>query len=1388
MLISMGFAKAFVRMGGEMSKFLCVVVVLLFIAFSGRRVMAAGDTVIEIQPRDFVTSYLLTDKEIQETRKSNSVRGFGEVTYTFQTATDGWWEFWAQGGNSPIDLIVDGQRIIHAQIESGVWEPEGNLKKMLNLWLSAGEHELCISRPQPWGIPWIRRMQLRSARDMSGKVRTSLMTDALVRRKGESLPIKMFFGKGEQAGGVRIAVTREHGKEPVWTREVQVPAGEGNMETTLELPAQWEGTFEATFTDGQGAPVDRTIQYLIVDVETRPAQDQQPNRELVQEIDCTVDEPDYASGKTEVVHASLGAYRETGPKGRTGYNLNADWFAYTITVPTLHEPYLAEIEYPDNDERVAIISMIDRLPNPYAPTLGYASGGIYSLSGKMLKQNLYFYPREKDMRLFIQTWQTGPKAAMGKVRIYRLSSMPKAMDLPNRGRYFGGYQEENIRFTSYYGGVPKDGNTWRNYFNAACRYAQNQRHIGGNFWQQTIGNYQQALWPQKTIFGYGVVDSTGWELQGGPILPVHPEPLDMVRMQLLVCEKFGLNFLGELLLPPNRNFKKHMDKQFGGKGTLDDNGPHKPWLLYSNKGEHFDNSNSGKGYWNPLYPGVQDWTASVIEEIAQRYKDSPAFNGVAIRLAAWCFSSWQCFPSIEFGYEDFTIALFEKETRIKIPVSPTDPKRCEKRYEWLMANAYEQWVDWRCQKIYAYHSRLVKIMTDARPDLKLYLHILGPDFSRGYEYADELRNKTWEQMIRGSGIDVDLYNANPALVLQDVPTYPSSKSRAKTQIQAASQRECNWNLGQYTATRSKRGNGTVGAMMFSSDSFEGEMVDAKAIGFKNFSHHNKTTIHGAGEVNPAGIHYLDRFAEAMAHSNVVVMSSGNHGYDQQQSQYISPFLLEYRHLPAMGMTPLQQDADPVSVWQGADKGKMYFYAVNRLDQQVLVTLEMTGDAKPMRLTTGEVLVVKKNQLTFELEPYQLLGFTGGVDTVKVASIQTTVPEAVKKALQQQIDFSMNLLNTGGQQQKVISLSPVQFREGFQALRQAQAALQAGKVVTARRQLLVLSMTRIYEAYGAYPPGLYHKKSPAQPIKAMSATDLRNMTLPASTPTQVIPGEKIDTALSGRDAFTWYASDVTLEFASNVSNRFEFDLVCATTPDFKEPQIHFNGKALTADTFYREQGAAWTRLISKQPLALAQGANQFVLKKNKNAQVAVLYMNLHPASRDLIASDWRVLGPFPGADDPRQVKVLHQMMDIVYPPEKNLNFKATCVGLNNKTLSWQQPAFDTDFVDLYRVTGELMFKVSYAACMIEAPTTRDAQLIFGVDYWAQIWLNGQEIFNNVGAHNAAPFKGEYKIPVKLNVGKNEVLVKVHAGSSGNGFWMSISDLGDLKILTAKAGSA
>jgi hypothetical protein len=1334
--------------------------------------------IIEIQPKDFVSTYLLDEKTREAIRKGNNLHGFGEADYAFEANEDAWQEFWVQGGGV-FEVILDGRTILRSTTASGVWKPVDNLEKMLNVHVTAGRHLLRISKPEPMGIPWIGKMQFRKAKDLTGMVRIEPVGDCLALRKGEPLRLRVKAGKGAAVQHINVAVCAESCKAPVFTKKIDVPAGKGDFGTEMILPSSIEGVFDAAFSDEQGHAVDRTIQYLVADVKDCPKMDREPKRELVQEIDCAKQAPEYSSGETRVVHSSLGAYRESGDKGRMEFNSNADWFAYTLKLPSIQEPYLAEIEYPDDDERVTIVSMIDRVPNPYAPTLGYASGGIYSLSNSMLTEQFYFYPREKDPRLLAQTWRMGMRSAVARIRVFKLSSMPPALKFEAKGRAFGGYQEENIRFTSYYGSTP-DGTGWSNFYKAAYRFGVHSKFLGANLWQQTIGNYQATLWPCRTIKGYGP-DTEGGACIGGPLSQKDPVTKDAVRLQLLVCEKFGMDYIGELHLPANRAFMLHMDKVLGGAGTVDDNGPRKPWLAVSKSGECGPQSLI-KPYWNPFYPGVQDWTASVISEIANRYKDSPAFKGISLRLLAWCFSGWQTVPSIDWGYEDYTVDLFQKERGVAIPAPADGPKRFANRYEWLMANAYDKWVDWRCAKMYAYHARLAKILTDARPDLKLYLTAYSPIYDRDYEQVHDWKAKGWTGLIKEAGIDTAFYNKNPSMVLQGVTDYPSSCSRSETPLKAAVSRDQTFDTEQTRATAHGFQGGTICATHFDADSFEGEMVEGKTIGYeRDFKDYGKTTIHGAGVINPAGIHFLERFAEAMAAGNMTVISDGSHGYDQQQPQYVRPFLAEYRSLPLLGMTPVEIDADPVAAWQGAgDDGKMYFYVVNRLDKPVDATVRFEGSPSPVRLSTKECAKTEKGILKLTLSPYEMRSFEGGPVGTKILDVNATPPKDTCATLRMQIAFADSLASAENAELTVIQLSPVELRKARQCISAAKTALGKGRVWTARHTLLSTDMTRLYEALHAYPPQLFFKKAPPAPKGAMLPTMLRDAALPTSIAAQVSDASRLAPSLTGIKAFRWNDASVRIKAMVQCNNHYRLELAYVNGHGCCMPRMRIDGKEMRSNRLTVEEGPSWGRVVGAELLALSAGAHTIELSKAAASDAAVLYLRLEPVPRDLVSSDWMVIGPFQGSEDPRVSGSLAKMMNTKWPPEKSLNFSVPCEGSDGKTVSWRKPPSNADYIDLYEWTGAFANRIGYAVCRLESPAQRDAQIKFGVDFWARIWLNGEIVFSNVGNHASKPHKDEYTIPVRLASGRNEIMIKVHAGSMGNGFWMSISDPGDLKM--------
>ncbi len=164
--------------------------------------------IIEIQPKDFTSTYLLDENTREEIRKGNNLRGFGEADYAFEAGEDAWREFWVQGGGGVFDVMLDGRTILRSIAASGVWKPLGNLEKMFNVHITAGRHLLRISKPEPMGIPWISKMQFRKAKDLTGMVRIEPVADCLALRKDEPLRLRVKAGKGAAVQHINVAVCR----------------------------------------------------------------------------------------------------------------------------------------------------------------------------------------------------------------------------------------------------------------------------------------------------------------------------------------------------------------------------------------------------------------------------------------------------------------------------------------------------------------------------------------------------------------------------------------------------------------------------------------------------------------------------------------------------------------------------------------------------------------------------------------------------------------------------------------------------------------------------------------------------------------------------------------------------------------------------------------------------------------------------------------------------------------------------------------------------------------------------------------------------------------------------------------------------------------------------
>ncbi len=1334
-------------------------------AVVGLAASAAGAPVrIEKRAADFEHT-TIRKASIDKVRKDGYLTGSGEATYRLAVPQTGWYELYVAAAGWATDLFLDGEFLIHTAFASGVWEtgdrilnngvwkadPKG-AQKTLNLFLTQGKHTLKFSRPWHPGLPWMRGFYLQQAVNLSGRARLTPEKDYLVFRRGEAFTASLLVGRSEQAETVVLRIAKAETGALVRELRRGIPAGAGNMEERVTFPTDAEGVFDIKVLDADGKHVDRTLQYCVVDTR-KPEFPTELQTELVETIDTTTRKPDFTRGETRVVETPLGVYRESGSLGREGGTAQASWFAYTLNLPEAQADYLMRIDYPDDDQRQTAIVLVERHAHPN-PAQGYSTGGVYPLSETMQTQDFYLTARDRDPRVMFYNWNTGQRAAAGRITIHRVTSGFPALKYGPEGRLYGMYQEEPMRFLQNFGAKmgTKDALEWPNFRNTAERVGQRLNFAGINLWFPTIGIYGSTLWPSKAVPGYQI-----GILPPGPATTKEPFKKDVLRLMLLTAEKYGLNVIGDLVLP-----NVHLDKRFGAD-------PQKPWVTISRKGERGAHD-ARRPYYNAVHPGVQTWAAEVFQELAGRYRDYPSFKGLRIRLMLhWSFEGWQCFHSLDWGYEDYTVALFTKDTGIQIPVATDDPKRFQKRYEFLVRNHYEDWVAWRCRKVYEYHSRLAKILTAARPEMKLILSPRGDDIAK------------W----RETGIDPKLYAANPAFVLETARTYPDPVNRNPEKIlQAAGRRDGSWSAVPLGLVARKTGDGTVCALHFGTN-HEGPYAKGKELGYEKS---RRNIVYPDATLNPPGIHYLQRFANAMADGNITLLHDGSHGYVLGQPTFLRPFVAEYRALPPIGMQPLG-DTDPAVLWHGRDEKHAWFYLVNRAWYPVEVAVTFSGTPRIERVSTGEMMKTTDNRLPVTLKPYQLLAFRNQRDSGPT-ELAVTVPAAVRKRLRAQFEFIENTLSSQPEELEVVALSPEDLRKAESRIATARKCLEKGQTWSARKRLLHSDMIKLYEAFHAYPPGLMNRKTFSLPPGALKPGALLEK-LESKTAAQLKPSAEVAPGLSGEQVLLLGDEPAAIKLEVPFAGKYRFHCAFVIGKGFAAPAVHYNGRPIP---LIGEQRGTHGGLLVSAPVVLDAGPQKLTLTAGRAGRAGLLGLHLEPVYRDLLAAEFRAIGPLPGFNGWLRGKDVVAKMEEPCFPEDGVHLDRK-VELNGKTLSWVTPQVGVQSTDseapnyicLYRTFGEISVggkgSISYAYTEVESPEARPAQLNVGADYWAKIWANGEVVFRPGDRPAGPPLKGESQVPISLRKGTNPILLKIHAGSNGNGFWLSITDPGDLDFLDA-----
>ncbi len=710
-------------------------------------------------------------------------------------------------------------------------------------------------------------------------------------------------------------------------------------------------------------------------------------RELVAAVDATTQAPVAESAPSRVVEAAAGKYREAGAGDR-------DRFAMTFTIAEPHALHVAVFAWPDDKART-----MEVLYQPlegradYQGQTGVFAGREYPLSGKLQEHVITFWPLCKENAFIFMTAERGAPAAVQGFKVYRLPEglaatpvQPFVGSVPARS--IGMYYEDPVLPMNFGRAAAAPGASMEAFPGFQTTVDRMLDYLQ-SFGQDTL-RYPIA-WYGGPLYGSDVEQIT---------LASRPHPYNYPQYLAKRLQARGMKFNGWLHLHQLSSLIPYClideARVLAGEETVLD--MRADGHLFYGGWHHKDPA------YNPIDPRVQAAVTAVVAEIAERFGGEPAFEGVTLNIVE---CSILAFGSIQAGYNDVNLKRFQDESGVRIPVDPTDKDRFAKSAQWLLANAREPWIAWRCRKIHDYYKDLAGVLRAKRPDLKLgvSLYVYPVYYGQSPQPVDYLTSQRHAlDWYREQGID-------PALYIND------------TDIE----------LIRHTDVRQRVTRGWRGDLMDVEDlrtaSLAPEIVapyrQLPAVALNLHDVYWECDIgsrqplkgikeHGwrVSQLNPNTFFSLERYACGMDGLDPVSIAKGGFvvGLNGMEP-YLARYAQAFRALPAVRFDDIDGVSDPVRARQKVVDGKNYIYLQNRLPVPVEATVALKGGGEVADLVAGAPVTREQDAFRVTLEPYQLYAYRSAGAEPVVMGADTRLPEGFAPQLSDALDEAARKFET-----------------------------------------------------------------------------------------------------------------------------------------------------------------------------------------------------------------------------------------------------------------------------------------------------------------------------------------------------------------------------------------
>ncbi len=687
--------------------------------------------------------------------------------------------------------------------------------------------------------------------------------------------------------------------------------------------------------------------YLLSDGAARPGVPE--NLELVQELKLdSVPPPDRfrSVGEVAVKHLGDTPFLEAG-------STYGDRFALRLKLDPAASLHCVEIDYPDDTKRTADI--IIQHPNhefgDYEMQVGYAAGGEYRNTGRILTHSCLLWSSTPETALEAMTAKAGEPAAVAAVRVYRVKGAalpPARIGGADEHRHFALYFEDPSLASDFSlhatGSDPAMLETFLNRVAAGMKYTGEDTLAYPGAWYQGLMGRDGGYNPHGHAPYFLDAFYTKFDAEG-----------------LFLVPTMNVNTIP---VPDGLITKK----------SLEDGSLHPSVVAIQRDGRVNSRWHGSPPGFNFYHPEVRNYILRMVDTLIGQGAPHPSFKGVCLHLTRHCLM-W--FGDEESGYNDYMVDAFAKAKGLTIPADRADPLRGRTYYEWIRANAWEDWIQWRCDVVTEFYAEVARRLAAARPDLKLWVNSYMPT---GAGHPDFMKPEYIQQANRCCGLDGPaLSRAAPNLILCQsmVPAdyrkgepgwYPSPEAREW-------QGGMYLQPGYYSLLR-----GADFPWVNQHDRYWESAIGRGAGGKPTLScDWLRECVWRVTTINPSGFNALRHFAVPFRHHDVLGLSKGGFligTYGMEET--LAPFVQAFRALPPV----VFDDVPPATVAEDnlvrvrakEYKGRSYFYAVNTGVNPVSVKLTVPAGTRD--LVSGQALAEKtaSADVTLDLGPYEFRSF------------------------------------------------------------------------------------------------------------------------------------------------------------------------------------------------------------------------------------------------------------------------------------------------------------------------------------------------------------------------------------------------------------------------------